>query len=403
MRFLSILILSLMIANIAIANEEKIGIKEFTETIVSLDPETKNILNELNRSAYVVDLNLPSDHFVFGNNSKYSKEINSSASDYSIATTITKPFNNLGSKVEVSHLISNNFENDEQTTSIAYEQSIIKNAFGEDYRIAKESAQLSVDVLESEVLERFEARVEAIINLYFDYQLALIAVGNSRKLLDDAEKLLLLVSRKVKDAIASNIDEARANHEVLVKRAELDQYRSDLHRFETLIKSMSGRIITPKSLVNSKNNVSLGKLIAGKRDFEDVRLIGLASKEKVAQRKISLVDHATRPDLGVMVGALKDSSTQFGLESNRNEIFIGLKLSMALGEDSQLSAQHKQAIFEKSKIDLDRHQYLSERERNIEELVSLASYQLKLIEVGEKTLENAAVPAEKFKIIISIS
>ena len=385
MKKISLAFLLFLGAKLVVANET-IGLKKFTETMITLDPSIKQILFEFNQLEFITGLETASDHFVIDSKVQYSHQ--DSNEDRSVTTKVTRPLTWMGAKVDLSHSIENDDDRKTQTTSGTFEQRMIKNGFGRDERERKKSALYNKEAIEIEILEKYEARVEAIINLYFDYQLALIAVENAQKYLDDAAKLSSLVARKVRDSIASDTDSARANHEVLLRKAELDQRKNDLYRFESAVISISGKKIIPKSDVSSRNEKKFIRMMKGSSEKKDLRLTFLAAKGKSAEKKILLAERAYLPDFGLFLGTERDHET-FGLQTEGQKFFVGMNFSMALGEDSLLAAKLQQARFEKSVIDLDRHQYLSERKMVFGQLLWAAEHHLRLIELEKKTLVKA--------------
>ena len=116
MQRISVVAMGLLLSSVTLADGKRVGLEEFTESMIAADPEARNILNGLNRSEYLKDLNLPSDHFVLQNKSQFERDTGSSETAHSISTTLVRPFPSLGSKVDLSHTLNNATDSDEFRT-----------------------------------------------------------------------------------------------------------------------------------------------------------------------------------------------------------------------------------------------------------------------------------------------
>jgi outer membrane protein TolC len=369
---------------------QSIGLKQFIDAAVNADPEIKSIFNETEQASFTGDIGLPSAHPVLQNSSQYGIDPESDDKTHSISTTLSKPFHDIGSKVELKHTITNSVDREEQVTGITYEQQLLKNAFGRDYELQKESAAFSDDIIQLQAADKFEARIETLFSVYFDYQLASLSVNAIRQQMVDAKKLHNFVLRKAKSAVASDIDVARSEHQVLLKQTELEQLEHELANHQKSVLLFTGNQYQPKLKVESKNTQPLADLVLSstpKKNDRQLKIFDL--QEKQAERTVLLAERSTSAELAAFVGAQSDKSTRFGSESNKAEVIVGLNVSVPLGPDSSKEATKRKAIYEKSAISFERQQHISERTDLAAQLSGIVSQQLSLIKINTKRLANA--------------
>lgn len=373
------------------ANKDStVTIREFIETAINVDPEIKKILNMKHQTEYLLDLNLPSNHILLDNRSQVGLDTKSKEKTHSISTTLSKPFHNTGTKLELNFATTNSNDREEQTTSLKLEQKLINNGFGEDYRLNKSTAEYQKEIIILESREQFESRVEKLFSIYYDYQLSILSTEAMKIQIEDALKLDKFVKKKAIHSIATKIDIIRSEHQVLLKKIELEKFKRESDRLKKITSEFSGINFLPKYKVNKSNSKHLVALVhTNSKQKKDRRLKILQLKEKQATTEVLLAKNTISPELAAFIGIQSDDSTRFNSKSKKTEAIVGLNFSMAIGTDTTKDSKKKKAIYDKSDIGYQYQNYLfDKKEKNIL-LKGLVDQQISLVRLSEKRLNTS--------------
>lgn len=152
---------------------------------------------------------------------------------------LSKLFSYTGTKIsgDYSVLIDNN-KNQTHSLNFQFEQSIIKNAFGNTTRFKRQIAGFEKQIAYYQIVEAYEEYLASLIVLFIDWYSAFESLKFSEKALQESQSLLKNMQDKLQYNIALPIDVQKSELQVVTKKEQLSQKQLDYKNFLLQIKDV---------------------------------------------------------------------------------------------------------------------------------------------------------------------
>jgi outer membrane protein TolC len=364
MRWVNVfLMLSLLGFSFISKAEEVLGIHEFLKLARQNDTEIKKILHERVQTTFLKDLSLPSSAVVLSAQNEYGFTLDDGERTTVWRLGAEKPIQTTGTTLVAAHEINEQEDREIKETTIGVEQSLVKNAFGKQYRRLDRKLSKENEVILLQTVETYEDYIASLLLNYLDWQLTHLNRKAAKSLLDESERLQRIIRGRQKRHIASTVDVGKITLESMgYKEAllELDILLSD--QMATIISTI-GQKAPSKHLIPTDDLKWLKKTPDFKKDKEESlknsrTLKAYTLTEEAGQLDISVRKEDLHPDLNLVFGFSYDDSTRYNVATDRKELFVGFNLTFPLWQTAK-RADVKKAQYEKMSTKLARIQYLT--------------------------------------------
>ena len=295
---------------------------------------------------YIVDQGLPSREFTLSLRSENGYNADSDDNTTSTSAALSKSVIESGTDFTISHSRVTRPDTRENVTEIRLEQSLYKNAFGQNVRLKKSSLLTQKDFKELESEEAREKLFSQILKTYLELSKAYRDFKLAKALENEAIKLEKNVASKAKQRVATSTDLKRAKLLVLLRKEEVlekettyktlkNQIEENLsYDFTSFVESDSEKLIKQlTTLYRAQEQPSW----ASTRSFKIAQL-----RDKFNANEATLLAREDSPDVSFIIGYNKDDSSRFSTSIERSETVVGLKLEVPIG-DTQARANYQAA------------------------------------------------------------
>lgn len=375
----------------ATAGPRTLDLKEFVERVRKNDPEARRIFHQRQSVYFSTDLALPAAPIFLRGLSQYGVSPDQRNETSLLSAEMSKSILSTGSRFSLLHEVSDQPNREEQVSSALLRQSLLRNAFGSQYRQQRAVLELENRALLLQSAEDFESYIADSISSYFDWKLTFLNFRTAEALWESSRKLQANIESRKKQNIASPLDVDKIRLQALSAEQTLVQLRRAWKEQSRVIERMTGE---PSSLIRPAENASFHP---GEIDYEKtsksvlragrgVQILEIG--EKVAEERVSLERKDLLPSLDAIVGYNRDNSTRFLTTVNRSEVQVGLQFEIPLW-DSRNQAEVSQARFNRIRQELVRRAFIRDLEASLERMKVRIEEQKAELEVAREALDVA--------------
>lgn len=370
MKRTQIIILLLMYSCFTFSSE----LKTFLHTSYKNDPQLKKILNDKNVLKYLVDQGLSGNEFVLSLNSETGYVSNQDENNSTLEASLTKKFITTGTNIALTHSKTIRPGQEGTTSGIRLEQSLLKDSFGSNVRLKRDSLQLQQLLGELEAAEKLEAYLLSLSSEYLNLKRLALEVQLAKSQLSQARELQRNIKRKFKSKIASIADLNRGELLVLSREENVLEKKQEFNQLKQSLVSVIGEEYSFR--LNSDLDTILNKLtnihisIKSNVDISQTRSFIMAKKrEEIASKNLDLSVKEQGASLSFVAGFNRDDSSRFSTIIKQDETVVGFKLDIPIG-DSQGRANESVAKIQKLSSHYERIRSKNDFDANLKQINS---------------------------------
>ena len=371
---------------------DELTYKGFIKKVMTYDPVIKSYALDEKSSSYEIDRQLPTRQLLFALEEERGYSISGPSFNTGFTTgRLSKDITKTGTSLSLSHSEVTRPDREESVTSIRLNQSLLNNAFGRDTRLQEKSlrTQFSARKLELDNLKESYLAQRSI--QYLDYQRTFLEYELSREIVKEVNTLYDVVKRRYKRKIATLADLNRGKLLKIQREEILILRKNDFidNQGQTFTNIGETAVINPSKQLKIYEKVM-------DSDFEQLRIPFEQSRRyqqlkntiDSSQDELTLAQRVNNLDLDFFGGYSRDDSNRFNASVNREEVFMGLRLEIHIGDNQAKAAEQIAGVnLDNANLDLQRfresyntrQETLSVQIKDLKKFVKLRSQKVETI------------------------
>lgn len=325
-----------------------LSLQEFLSAADKHDAVIREVKVQTKRVPFVVDAGMPSQKTTIELESQYGFDQRGDDDTRRFGARLSKSFVLSGTDVQASYGISQQPDRRENVTEYRLQQSLYKNAFGKDARLHKQSLTLGQRAQLKSLEDAYEGRVAQLVVMYYGLKKAQFDAQIAMQALKKAKTLRQYVGEKHRQNIATATDVDKADLQVVLYEEDVIAKTRALEHAQASAATASGvsklhvQDVDSKKILNVLSNSPVFKL-------HDASLSPMRWKEIIDSRleqsrlQLEINRGLDAPDVKVFGGISNDKSERFSSKVEQSEVFVGMSLSIPLGDDSSRAIQRLEA------------------------------------------------------------